>query len=53
MIPDAITNTGANRAILCFLKLANANPAAIKCTNIELNSAHRNTWYHISAAYTY
>uniref|UniRef100_A0A1Y1M3G1 Uncharacterized protein n=1 Tax=Photinus pyralis TaxID=7054 RepID=A0A1Y1M3G1_PHOPY len=40
-------NIGKNFPNLCFLKVKNAINAAIVCTKIEENKAHRKTWYHI------
>jgi hypothetical protein len=46
--PIANIPRGIHLPILCFLSLHKAINAAIMCTNMEENNAHRNTWYHIS-----
>lgn len=46
--PMANIPNGIQRPILCLRSLHTAIIAAMKCTNMEENSAHRNTWYHIS-----
>jgi len=49
IIPMAKIATGTKRPILWLRRRQNAIALATEWTRNEENSAHRNTWYHISA----
>lgn len=48
--PMSKMSSGLKRPICCFLNMLKATTAATKWTKRDENSAHRNTWYQISAA---